>query len=100
LAKFVADINLIFSRNGVAYELTPDGAARRLLPDGLRQLLAETIFNTGDAEGETANLDDEDENRKREQLLDGRGYPSRERWDSRVMQGGNWFGCRQRISTR
>ncbi len=32
LARFVADVNLLFRRNAVAYELTATGQARRLLP--------------------------------------------------------------------
>lgn len=49
LARFLSDVNRIFGRNGVAYELTPDGA-RRLLPEPLAKALRLTVFNTGDDE--------------------------------------------------
>ena len=32
LTRFVSDVNLLFARNAVAFELTPEGQARRLLP--------------------------------------------------------------------
>jgi len=48
--RFVEDVESIFARNGITYELTTDGIARRLLPDGLRQMVAEAIFHTGDFE--------------------------------------------------
>jgi hypothetical protein len=50
LARFVADVNLLFERNGVAYELTAEGQARRLLPQPLAEALSRTLFQTGDAE--------------------------------------------------
>jgi hypothetical protein len=50
LTRFVADVNTIFARNGLAFELTEEGIARRLLPEGLRQTLTETVFQTGDNE--------------------------------------------------
>jgi hypothetical protein len=50
LQRFVADVNLLFARNGIAYELTPAGQARRLLPQPLAQALGWTLFVTGDAE--------------------------------------------------
>lgn len=48
LKRFVEDVNLQFARNGVAFELTPDGKARRLLPQPLSDVLAKTLFRTGD----------------------------------------------------
>ena len=54
LASFVSDVNLLFARNGVAYELTPEGEARRLLPTPLAEALGRTVFATGD--GETDQL--------------------------------------------
>jgi hypothetical protein len=54
LSKFVADISALFIRNGIAYELTPEGIAQRLLPQGLHELLIETAFQTED--GETDRL--------------------------------------------
>lgn len=50
LATFVADVNRLFARNGVAFELTPIGEARRLLPAPLAASLSSTLFQTGDVE--------------------------------------------------
>lgn len=50
LARFRSDVNRIFARNGVAYELTADGKVRRLLPEPLAKALRLTVFNTGDDE--------------------------------------------------
>ncbi len=49
LERFLSDVNRIFARNGVAYELTPDGA-RRLLPEPLAEALRSMVFKTGDDE--------------------------------------------------
>lgn len=49
-AAFRDDINRIFSRNGIAYELRPDGLIVRLAPEVLRETLASAIFRTGDNE--------------------------------------------------
>jgi hypothetical protein len=46
--KFEADVNRIFERNGMAFELK-QGEVTRLAPTGLAELLAETVFRTGDA---------------------------------------------------
>ena len=54
LVRFVSDVNLLFARNGVAYELTPEGEARRLLSTPLAEALGRTVFATGD--GETDQL--------------------------------------------
>ena len=54
LTRFVSDVNLLFARNAVAYELTPDGQARRLLPTPLAEALGRMVFATGD--GETDRL--------------------------------------------
>jgi len=54
LAGFVADVNLLFARNGIAYELTDEGQAHRLLPQPLAEALSWTVFTTGD--GETNRL--------------------------------------------
>jgi len=48
LAQFVADVNRLFDRNGVAFELTPDGKARRTLPPHLGQALYHANFATSD----------------------------------------------------
>lgn len=50
LAQLVRDVNRIFSRNGIAFELTATGQARRLLPLPLREALAGATFHTGDTE--------------------------------------------------
>lgn len=50
LDRFVADVNLLFRRNAVAYELTSTGQARRLLPKPIADALSWTTFQTGDAE--------------------------------------------------
>ena len=50
LTRFVNEVNLLFSRNAVAYELTAEGDARRLLPQPLAEALSWTIFATGDVE--------------------------------------------------
>lgn len=50
LTRFVNEVNLLLSRNAVAYELTTEGDARRLLPQPLAKALSWTIFATGDAE--------------------------------------------------
>jgi len=48
LAAFVDEVNGIFGRNGLAFELTPGGTVRRLLPESLSEPLASTVFATGD----------------------------------------------------
>lgn len=50
LAQFRSDVNRIFARNGVAYELTAEGRARRLLPEPLAKALRSAVFKTGDDE--------------------------------------------------
>ncbi|RWO78398.1 MAG: hypothetical protein EOS18_19010 [Mesorhizobium sp.] len=50
LTRFVADVNLLFRRNAVAYELTSTGQARRLLPQPIANALGWAMFQTGDAE--------------------------------------------------
>ncbi len=50
LRRFAADVNRLFARNGVAFELGEDGVVRRLLPEPLRDALASTLLRTGDAE--------------------------------------------------
>ena len=50
LARFLSDVNRILARNGIAYELTPDGEARRLLPEPLAVALTSAVFKTGDDE--------------------------------------------------
>ncbi|MBR0873045.1 hypothetical protein JQ633_21995 [Bradyrhizobium tropiciagri] len=50
LREFVDAINGIFARNGVAFELTSEGQARRVLTTELQYLFATTSFHSGDAE--------------------------------------------------
>lgn len=50
LERFVDEVNLLFRRNGLAYELTPSGQARRLLPEPLAAAIGSMLFATGDAE--------------------------------------------------
>jgi len=45
---FRATVNRIFSRNGVAFEMLPNGRIERLLPPVLGEELKRTLFNTGD----------------------------------------------------
>lgn len=50
LKLFVEQVNLLFARNGIAYELTSGGQARRILAPILAETLTSTLFATGDAE--------------------------------------------------
>lgn len=45
---FCSDVNLIFARNGLAYELGKYGHIRRILPAVLGEALTRTYFHTGD----------------------------------------------------
>jgi len=47
---FQEEINLIFSRNGIAYELDENGSTRRVGPPILQKALQISLFRTGDAE--------------------------------------------------
>ena len=47
-SEFRNAINLIFSRNGIIYELTEDGRIIRLAQEGLQEQLQKTVFRTGD----------------------------------------------------
>jgi hypothetical protein len=46
--EFGQNINRVFSRNGLAFELKPDGHIERLGPPVLRESLTNAIFVTGD----------------------------------------------------
>jgi hypothetical protein len=46
--RFRAEINQIFERNGLAYELLESGHVERIAPEVLREPLSQTIFRTGD----------------------------------------------------
>lgn len=49
-ATFREEVNRIFARNGIAFELGGDGRITRLGPPGLREALKHTLFNTGDSD--------------------------------------------------
>ena len=46
-AKFEGEVNRIFERNGVAFELK-QGEVIRIAPTGLQEALSQTVFKTGD----------------------------------------------------
>lgn len=46
-AKFVQDVNRIFERNGIAFELK-NGEVIRIASTPLQEVLAQTVFHTGD----------------------------------------------------
>jgi len=48
-AKFTEDINRVFERHGMAFDLV-HGEVTRMAPTGLQEALAETVFKTGDAD--------------------------------------------------
>lgn len=50
LDLFISDVNMIFKRNGISFELTSSGEARRLLPAPIADWIGRTLFQTGDAE--------------------------------------------------
>jgi hypothetical protein len=50
LAAFVAEVNLLFRRNGIAFKLDADGRAQRILPQPVAQALGWQMFVTGEAE--------------------------------------------------
>lgn len=45
--QFAADVNRLFERNGIAYQLH-DGQVERLVPTVLQEVLQQPVFNTGD----------------------------------------------------
>jgi hypothetical protein len=48
-AAFCVEINRIFERNSVAFELGDSGQVERIAPETLREALAEAVFRTGDS---------------------------------------------------
>jgi hypothetical protein len=52
IGRFVADVNLLFRRNALAFEITAGGEARRLLPAPLADAVGWTLFQTGDGEAD------------------------------------------------
>lgn len=50
LAQFVADVNVLLRRNGIAYVLDPKGQAERVLPQPIEETLGWVMFQTGDDE--------------------------------------------------
>lgn len=49
-ADFVENINRVFARNGIAFEMTAHGQIRKLLPEYAVELVSSATFHTGDAE--------------------------------------------------
>ena len=47
-AAFRSEINRIFERNGIAFDLTENGQVDRIAPEGLRTVLTQAVFHTGD----------------------------------------------------
>jgi hypothetical protein len=45
--QFAADVNRLFERNGIAFQLH-DGQVERLVPTVLQEVLQQPVFNTGD----------------------------------------------------
>ena len=50
LTRFVSDVNLLFRRNGVAYELTSEGQVTRRFTGPVSETLSQVLFRTGDNE--------------------------------------------------
>jgi len=48
-AEFREEVNLVFRRHGLVYELADNGQIQRLSPAILRDALATALFNTGDS---------------------------------------------------
>ncbi len=48
--SFRDDVNRIFARNGIAFQLSEKGCVERLLPPGLHELVTETVISAGDSE--------------------------------------------------
>ena len=48
LTEFISSVNRLFSRNGIAFELTSEGVIQRLGPPSLREELRRAVFHTGD----------------------------------------------------
>jgi len=46
-AQFAAEVNRLFERNGIAYQLH-EGQVERLVPTVLQEVLVQAVFNTGD----------------------------------------------------
>lgn len=50
LQRFVSDVNTLFRRNAVTFELTETGKAQRVLPTPVADAIGWTLFQTGDSE--------------------------------------------------
>lgn len=48
LAVFVTEVNRLFARNGIAFELSQTGSVSRCLPPSLDQMVTQAHFSTGD----------------------------------------------------
>jgi hypothetical protein len=46
--NFRNEINKVFERNGIAFELKENGQIERIAPEGLREPLTQAVFRTGD----------------------------------------------------
>jgi hypothetical protein len=46
--RFRAEINRLFERNGIAFELRDTGRIERIAPEGLQEALSRAVFSTGD----------------------------------------------------
>jgi hypothetical protein len=47
-AAFREEMNRIFERNGIAFQLMENGEIQRIAPEGLRESLGQAVFHTGD----------------------------------------------------
>src|SRR6266498_3153969 len=50
--KFRSEIDQVFARNGIAFEIGPDNRVRRLGPPVIRESLRAAVFATGDREAD------------------------------------------------
>lgn len=53
IGLFLSDINSVFARNGLAFELTREGRIERIPPGVLREALMQATFRTGDSDLDT-----------------------------------------------
>ncbi len=80
LTSFVADVNLLFQRNGIAFTLDADGRAQRILPQPVAQALGWQMFATG--ETELNRLLEEARSRFLSPKLDDRRDATEKLWDA------------------
>lgn len=53
LASFAADVNRLFARSGVGFEMKADGGIQRLMPEAFAEIAGWTVYQTGDYETDT-----------------------------------------------